>query len=80
MDRRCNKPDKTGLSANICGESRCHSPVCMAMHSGEIYQAQAARFTGELTVFFFRADGAFALNPSGAVPVRDVMVNDSELN
>ncbi|PDN15075.1 hypothetical protein, partial [Salmonella enterica] len=52
MDRRCNKPDKTGLSANICGESRCHSPVCMAMHSGEIYQAQAARFTGELTVFF----------------------------
>jgi len=49
---RCNKPDKTGLSAGIFAESRCHSPGCMAMHSGEIYQAQAARFTGEFSAGF----------------------------
>ncbi|MBN3062445.1 hypothetical protein H4F35_22220, partial [Pectobacterium versatile] len=52
MDRRCNKPDKTGLSAGICGESRCHSPCCMAMQSGEIYQVQNARFAGWFTVCF----------------------------
>ncbi|EBH8909663.1 hypothetical protein EA116_26600 [Salmonella enterica subsp. enterica serovar Santiago] len=50
--RRCNKPDKTGLLAGICAESRCHSPGCMIMHSGEIYQAQAAQFTGEFTAGF----------------------------
>ncbi|EIX0285045.1 hypothetical protein MGU62_004532 [Salmonella enterica] len=50
--RRCNKPDKTRISAGICVESPCHSPGCMAMQSGEIYQAQAARFTGEFTAGF----------------------------
>ncbi|EGY0639204.1 hypothetical protein JHN24_004810 [Salmonella enterica] len=44
--RRCNKPDKTGLSAAIFAESRCHSPGCMAMQPGEIYQEQEARFSG----------------------------------
>ncbi|OAT56521.1 hypothetical protein M993_04788 [Obesumbacterium proteus ATCC 12841] len=52
MARRCNKPGKTELSSGICSESRCHSPECMAMHSGEIYLAQAARFTGEFTAGF----------------------------
>ncbi|EAQ6881730.1 hypothetical protein D5929_24590 [Salmonella enterica subsp. enterica serovar Emek] len=50
--RRCNKPDKTGLWAAIFAESRCHSPDCIAMQPGEIYQAQAARFAGEFTAGF----------------------------
>ena len=50
--RRCNKPDKTGLSAGIFAESRCHSPGCIAMQPGKIYQAQSARFTGEFTAGF----------------------------
>ncbi|EKP2119438.1 hypothetical protein OFY73_004827 [Salmonella enterica] len=50
--RRCDKPDKTVLSAGILAESLCHSPGCMAMQFGEIYQAQAARFTGEFTAGF----------------------------
>ncbi|ECN1181533.1 MULTISPECIES: hypothetical protein [Bacteria] len=50
--RRCNKPDKTGLSAGICAQSLIHSPGRMAMHSGEIFQAQAARFAGEFTAGF----------------------------
>ncbi|EJC4746323.1 hypothetical protein M1B43_004552 [Salmonella enterica] len=50
--RRCNKPDKTRLSAGIFAESLCHSSGCMAMQSGDIYRAQAARFTGEFTVGF----------------------------
>ncbi|XST02333.1 hypothetical protein ACNF0A_23055 (plasmid) [Enterobacter hormaechei] len=53
-DRRCNKPDKTGLSAEICAEIRCHSPGCMAMQSGKIYQAQAARFSGGFAAVFTR--------------------------
>jgi len=50
--RRCDKPDKTGLLATIFAESQCHSPDCMAMQSGENYQAQAARFTREFTAGF----------------------------
>ncbi|EJF7168099.1 hypothetical protein M8440_005060 [Salmonella enterica] len=50
--RRCDKPGKTTLSAETCTESRCHSPGCMTMHSGEIYQAQAARFIGEFSAGF----------------------------
>ncbi|EDR2509201.1 hypothetical protein EM07_004936 [Salmonella enterica subsp. enterica serovar Typhimurium] len=50
--RRCNKPDKTGLSAEISAESRCHSPGCMAMQSGEIYQARNTWFAGEFTAGF----------------------------
>ncbi|MQK37646.1 hypothetical protein DWW26_23350 [Escherichia coli] len=50
--RRCNKPDKTELSAQIPAESRCHSPGCMAMQSGEIYLAQAARVSWEFTAGF----------------------------
>jgi len=49
---RCDKPDKTGLSAGICAGSRCHSSGCMAMHLSEIYQAQNARFSGEFTAVF----------------------------
>ena len=67
MDRRCNKPDKTGLSAGICGESRCHSPCCMAMQSGEI--------CGMVYCLFYRIDPAIALRASEAVRPRDVMVN-----
>ncbi|ECB3955402.1 hypothetical protein CQL54_23915 [Salmonella enterica subsp. enterica serovar Newport] len=52
MVLRCNKQDKRGLWAWIFAESRCHSPGCMAMQSGEIYQAQAARFTGEISAGF----------------------------
>lgn len=52
MVLRCNKPDKTGLLAGIFAESRGHSPGCMAMQPGEIYQAQAARFTGEFYAGF----------------------------
>lgn len=52
MVLRCNKPDKTGLSAGIFAESRGHSPGCMAMHLGEIYQVQAAQFTGEFSAGF----------------------------
>ncbi|MBZ7828167.1 hypothetical protein FML56_29595 [Klebsiella grimontii] len=52
--RRCNKPDKTGLSAQIPAERRCHPPGCMAMHLGEIYLAQKARFSGEFTAGFTR--------------------------
>ncbi|ECY9928232.1 hypothetical protein F7786_23060 [Salmonella enterica subsp. enterica] len=52
MVRRCNKPDKTGLSAGIRAESRCHSLGCIAMQPGEIYQAQNARFSGEFTAGF----------------------------
>ena len=33
-------------------ENCCHSPGCMAMQPGEIYQAQAARFTGEFAAGF----------------------------
>ena len=73
--RRCDKPDKTGISAQISAESRCHSPGCMAMQSGEIYLAQNARFSGEFTAGFTGLTPHFALNPSGAVPERDVMVN-----
>ncbi|MED8689154.1 hypothetical protein RCN26_00005 [Escherichia marmotae] len=50
--RRCDKPDKTGLSAGISAESRCHSPGCMTMHSHEIYLAKNSRFTGEFTAGF----------------------------
>ncbi|TWV29178.1 hypothetical protein FRA07_11295 [Klebsiella quasipneumoniae subsp. similipneumoniae] len=50
--RRYNKPDKTGISAQISAESRCHSPGCMAMQSGEIYQARNSRFVGEFTAGF----------------------------
>ncbi|WP_114264165.1 hypothetical protein, partial [Klebsiella pneumoniae] len=50
--RRGNKPDKTGISARIPAESRCHSPDCMAMQPGEIYLAQNARFSGEFTAGF----------------------------
>ncbi|EPC5584961.1 hypothetical protein LWX84_004305 [Salmonella enterica] len=50
--RRCNKPDKKGISALIPAESRCHSLGCMAMQSGEIYLAQTAWFTGEFTAGF----------------------------
>ncbi|ELK8694091.1 hypothetical protein Q6P37_005143 [Salmonella enterica] len=49
---RCDKPHKTGISAQIPAESRCHSPCCMAMQSGEIYLAQAARVSGEFTAVF----------------------------
>ncbi|HHU2819100.1 TPA: hypothetical protein ACUBCK_005134 [Escherichia coli] len=52
MALRCNKPDKTGLSARIPAESRCHSPVCIAMQTGEIYLAQNARFSGEFSACF----------------------------
>ncbi|HAS1298398.1 TPA: hypothetical protein I4D31_24695 [Enterobacter hormaechei] len=52
MVLRCNKPDKTGLSARIFAETRCYSPGCIAMQPGEIYQVQAARFAGELTAGF----------------------------
>jgi len=52
MVLRCNKPDKTRLSAGIFAESRSHSPGCMAMHLVEIYQAQGARFTGEFSAGF----------------------------
>jgi len=51
-DRRGDKPGKTRLLAGICTENRRHSPGCMAMQSGGIYQAQAARFTGEFTAGF----------------------------
>lgn len=47
----------------------------MAMHSGEIYQAQAARFTGGLFCWFYPAGTVFAANLPGAVRQRDVMVN-----
>ncbi|EBX0847461.1 hypothetical protein DQ014_23670 [Salmonella enterica subsp. enterica serovar Bareilly] len=50
--RRCNKPDKTGLSPQLPAESRCHSPGCMAMQSGEIYLAQTVWFTGAFTAGF----------------------------
>ncbi|EGF2049609.1 hypothetical protein IB428_004642 [Salmonella enterica] len=50
--RRCNKPDKTGLSAQIHAESRCHSPGCIAMQSGEIYLAQNEWFSGKFTDVF----------------------------
>ncbi|EDT6198807.1 hypothetical protein A7Y49_004796 [Salmonella enterica subsp. enterica serovar Weltevreden] len=50
--RRCNKPDKTEISAQIPAESRSHSPGCMAMQSDEIYQAQNARFSGGFTAGF----------------------------
>ncbi|EIE3280443.1 MULTISPECIES: hypothetical protein [Salmonella] len=50
--RRCNKPDKTGISAQIPAESRCHSPGCMAMQPGEIYLAQNAWFSGEFAAGF----------------------------
>ncbi|EDK2434962.1 hypothetical protein CH046_23635 [Salmonella enterica subsp. enterica serovar Derby] len=50
--RRCDKPHKTGISAQIPAESRCHSPGCMAMQSGEIYLAQAARFSWEFAAGF----------------------------
>ncbi|EKI3715504.1 hypothetical protein PCV26_004539 [Salmonella enterica] len=51
-DRRCNKPDKTGISAQITAESRCNSSGCMAMQPDEIYLAQNARFSGEFTAGF----------------------------
>ncbi|EDB4182427.1 hypothetical protein A7A07_23150 [Salmonella enterica subsp. enterica serovar Muenchen] len=54
MDRRCNNSDKTRFSAGICAESRCHSPCCMAMQSGEIYQVQNARYPEGFTVCFTR--------------------------
>ncbi|MBS8745784.1 hypothetical protein KER26_23360, partial [Escherichia coli] len=44
--------DKTGLSADICAESRSHSPDCIAMQPGEIYLAQNARFSGEFAAGF----------------------------
>jgi len=37
---------------NAFAEWRCHSPGCMAMQPGEIYQAQSARFAGEFTAGF----------------------------
>ncbi|WP_319784905.1 hypothetical protein [Escherichia coli] len=46
--RHCNKPDRTGISAQIPAEIRWHSPGCMAMQSDEIYLAQAARISGSL--------------------------------
>ena len=52
MVRRCNKLDKTVLSAGIRAEIRYHSPGCIAMQPGEIYQAQNARFSGEFTAGF----------------------------
>jgi len=54
MVRLCKKSDKTVLSPDIFAESRCYSSGCMAMHSGEIYQAQAARFIGEFIAGFAR--------------------------
>ena len=56
-------------------ESLSHSPGCMAMHSGEIYLAQAARFTGEFTAGFTGLTPLSRRTRPEAVPESTVMVN-----
>ena len=76
--RRCNKPDKTGGTAQIPAESRCHSPGCMAMQSGEIYLTRNARFSGEFTAGFTGLTPLSRRTRPEAVPESTVMV-DAEL-
>nr|WP_173479943.1 hypothetical protein [Escherichia coli] len=45
------------------------------MQPGEIYLAQNARFSGEFAAGFTGLTPPFVPNPSGAVLIRDVMVN-----
>ncbi|EAM6462429.1 hypothetical protein F4S22_23845 [Salmonella enterica subsp. enterica serovar Reading] len=52
--RRCNKPDKTGLSVRNQDEIRRYSSGCMVMQTVKIYRARFRWFFGFTATTFAR--------------------------